>query len=252
MRKLQQRDIELLTLVGRFRMLTRGQVRQLLFASTSNSIVSRCIDRLVSREYLGVERLHGNGIQLLWLTRRGRQLLIDGGVPRADLFVASGPVAAKDLSHSEAIGDVAVWLASRSPVPDEVLPAWALQRTFEGRLRTIPDLLAIWRGEVTVALAIEVDRGTEGLSRVFAPKLAQLSDAIASMFGSDSSILAIVPSASRRDRLRELTVDAVVPVHVETYEVLTRSAKSSSRFGKPERAAGTELSSAPAAGLSGD
>src|SRR5512143_1382158 len=98
-RRLPARDLELLRIVGRFRMLSRAQVKRWLFAGLSDPIVTRCIDRLASRGYLGVERLHGNGIQVLWLLREGRDLLIDTGTPAADLFVATGPAAAKDFEH---------------------------------------------------------------------------------------------------------------------------------------------------------
>src|ERR1044071_7158400 len=131
-RKPPERDIHVLHAVGRFRMLTRPQLKRWFFSGVSEPGVSRFIDRLAGRGLLGVERLHGNGFQVLWLTRRGREFLVHHGVPEVDLFTAMGPVAAKDFEHTVEIGNVAVWLAKRVPPPDELLPAWAFQRLFSG------------------------------------------------------------------------------------------------------------------------
>jgi hypothetical protein len=73
------RDIEAYVLVGRFRMLTRQQLKSWLFAEVSETMVTRFFDRSAERGYLGVERLQGNGIQVCWLTKKGRDFLVDGG-----------------------------------------------------------------------------------------------------------------------------------------------------------------------------
>src|SRR5947209_4987487 len=124
-------------------MLTRPQVKRWFFENVSEPVVTRFVERGVRDGYLGVERLHGNGMQVLWLTRKGRDMLAACGVPAADLFPATGPAAAKDFQHTMEIGNTALWLMKRTPAPDELLPAWALQRYFGGRLRAIPDLLAV-------------------------------------------------------------------------------------------------------------
>jgi protein involved in plasmid replication-relaxation len=172
--KLSARDLEVLTAIGRFRMLTRPQVKRWFFESVSEPVVTRFIGRGTRDGLLGVERLHGNGTQLFWLTRKGRDVLVAHGVAAAELFPTSGPVAAKDFEHTAEIGNVAVWLMKRMPAPDELLPAWALQRYFSGQLQAIPDLLALWRTPAA-ALAVEVDLGTEPVATVLLPKLALLS-----------------------------------------------------------------------------
>jgi len=171
--KLSARDLEVLTAIGRFRMLTRPQVKRWFFDSVSEPVVTRFIERGSRGGHLGVERLHGNGMQVLWLTRKGRDALVAQGIPAADLFPATGPAAAKDFEHTLEIGNAAVWLMKRSPAPDELLPAWALQRYFSGRLTAIPDLLVLWRNPAA-ALAVEVDLGTEPVTTVLLPKLALL------------------------------------------------------------------------------
>jgi hypothetical protein len=141
-------------------MLTRPQVKRWLFAEVSEPVVTRSIARLAGSGCLGVERIGGNGMQVLWLTRKGREMLAGLDVPVGDLFPGSGPAAAKDFAHTVEIGNAAVWLHSRTPRPDEVIPAWQLQRIFHGNLAAIPDLLALWRAPAAV-LAAEIDLGTE-------------------------------------------------------------------------------------------
>jgi hypothetical protein len=95
------RDIEAYVLAGRFRMLTRQQLKGWLFPDVTEAMVTRFFDRSTERGYLGVERLQGNGIQVCWLTKKGREFLVDGGhAAIADLFPASGPVPAKDFEHT--------------------------------------------------------------------------------------------------------------------------------------------------------
>jgi len=218
-RKLPARDVELLRIVGRFRMLSRAQVKRWLFVGLSDPIVSRCIDRLSSRGYLGVERLHGNGIQVMWLRREGKEFLIDHHTPAADLFAANGPAAAKDFEHTLAIGDVAAWLATKIMPPDEFLPAWAVQRVFSGVSKSIPDLVAIWRDEASAQSAavmlVEVDLGTEPIKSVLGPKLQNLCTLAAELFrGAVVAIVAFVPSERRRDSLQKLASEIQVNLEV--------------------------------------
>lgn len=197
--KLSARDLEVLTAIGRFRMLTRPQVKRWFFESVSEPVVTRFIERGKREGLLGVERLHGNGMQILWLTRKGRDVLVASCVPAADLFPATGPAAAKDFAHTAEIGNVAVWLVKRTPSPDELLPAWALQRYFGGKLAAVPDLLALWRTPAA-ALAVEVDLGTEPLATVLLPKLSVLGRSLGEWTPVElTTILVLVPSERRRE-----------------------------------------------------
>lgn len=213
--KVSLRDLNVLTAIGRFRMLTRPQVKRWFFEKVSEPVVTRFIERGTRDGYLGVERLHGNGMQVLWLTRKGHDMLLGRGVTAADLFPATGPAAAKDFQHTVEIANTAVWLMKQTPAPDELLPAWALQRYFAGRLRAIPDLLALWR-EPAAALAVEVDLGTEPFATVLLPKLALLSGSMGEQFPSEwATILVLVPSERRREALRNGVGDNSVPIAVE-------------------------------------
>jgi protein involved in plasmid replication-relaxation len=218
-RKLPPRDVELLRIVGRFRMLSRAQVKRWLFAGLSDPIVTRCIDRLASRGYLGVERLHGNGIQVLWLCRAGKELLIDNGMPAVDLFAATRPATAKDFEHTLAMGDVAAWLATKNPAPDELLPAWAVQRVFGGVSKSIPDLVAIWRDPTgfrpVAAMLVEVDLGTEPIKSVLGPKLENLTALANNEFrGAAIATIIFVLSERRRDSIQRLASESDMLIHI--------------------------------------
>src|ERR1043166_8688155 len=157
------RDIEAYVLVGRFRMLMRQQLKGWLFADVSETMVTRFFDRSTERGYLGVERLQGNGIQVCWLTKKGRDFLVDGEhAATPDLFPASGAVPAKDFAHTVEIVNAALAMHRRTPPPDELLPAWAVQRLFAGKLTVWPDLLCLWKPrdyDPGSALAIGGDLG---------------------------------------------------------------------------------------------
>src|ERR1043165_3892261 len=137
--RLTPRDQEILGAVGRFRMLTREQVKRWFFAEVSEPVVTGVLARLARHGWLGVERIAGNGMQVLWLSPKGRDLLVDQGRPPFDLFPARGPVPAKDFAHTVEIGNTAAWLMEQVPLPDELLPAWQLQRLYGGRISPIPD-----------------------------------------------------------------------------------------------------------------
>lgn len=222
---LLERDAVVLAAIGRFRMLTRPQVKRWLFPDVSEPVVTRFVKRMETAAYLGVSRIGGNGIQVFWLTRKGRDALVTRGVSAADLFPASGPAAAKDFEHTIAIGEAAVWLSVRDRAPDELLPAWALARYFGGTLDAIPDLLALWRSTSAgpaCTLAIEVDLGTEPLRSVLLPKLVELSSVLHRWIPAGPlTILVLVAGSRRRDSLRlalgTLDREVVVEVAVEAF-----------------------------------
>jgi hypothetical protein len=202
-------------------MLTRPQVKRWFFGSVSEPVVTRFLQRTQHSGHLGVARLGGNGLQVLWLTRKGRDALVARGTSTADLFPGTGPAAAKDFDHTVAIGEAAIWLALRTPAPDELLPAWALARFFGGSLAAIPDVLALWspKGDVrstVAALAVEVDLGTEPLGSVLVPKLGALQAVLdVWMPGVLPTILVLVPGIRRRDALRSMLGDVARRAAVE-------------------------------------
>lgn len=229
--KLLSRDTEVLGAIGRFRMLTRQQVKRWFFHDVSEPVVTRFFQRSMTAGYLGVERLGGNGIQVAWLTRKGRDVLVQIGVSRADLFPATRPAAAKDFDHTVAIGDLAIWLARRTPTPDELLPAWMIARLFSGRLSVVPDLLALWRpvgARPAAALAVEVDLATEPLGSVFLPKLQSLERNLkAWMPDALSTILVLVPSTRRQESLRAMLGESGERVAVELLAGVKSDVKTS-------------------------
>jgi hypothetical protein len=225
------RDIEAYVLIGRFRMLTRQQLKGWLFAEVSETMVTRFFDRATERGYLGVERLHGNGMQVCWLTKKGRDFLVDGGYAVAsDLFPASGTVPAKDFAHTVEIVNAALAMRRRTPAPDELLPAWAVQRLFAGKLTVWPDLLCLWKpnGDGGSAVAIEVDLGGEPVKTVLVPKTLELIGFLTGWTAdATAAILLLTATARRRDSIREALAPAVgaFPLAVETLAAFSADAR---------------------------
>jgi hypothetical protein len=224
------RDIEAYILVGRFRKLTRQQLKSWLFAEVSETMVTRFFDRATERGYLGVERLHGNGMQVCWLTKKGRDFLVDGvHAAASDLFPASGPVPAKDFAHTMEIVNAALAMRRRTPAPDETLPAWAIQRLFAVTLTVWPDLLCLWKPHIDdpgSALAIEVDLGGEPVKTVLVPKTLELIDLLTGWTaGAPAAILLLTATARRRDSLRGALANAArdFPLAVETLGALSEN-----------------------------
>lgn len=209
------RDLEVLRGVGRFRMLTRPQLKRWFFAEVSDPVVTRTVARLTKKGALGAVRLGGNGVQVVWLTKRGTDLLASHDVATGDLFPANGPAAAKDFGHTVEIANAALWLESLTPAPQEVVPAWHLQRMFKGRLVVVPDLLAIWTTPAA-ALAVEIDLGTEPVVTVLVPKLKSLGDSLTTQFADAlRSIVIFVPGERRAKSLREAVPDLGMAVAVQ-------------------------------------
>lgn len=206
--RLLPRDIAAYALIGGFRMLTRQQLKGWLFDGVSETMVTRFFERATERGYLGVERLQGNGIQVCWLTKKGCDFLVDGGHASAsDLFPASGRVPAKDFAHTVEIGNAALAMYRRTPPPDELLPAWAIQRLFAGKLPVWPDLLCLWKprgDDPGSALAIEVDLGGEPVKTVLVPKTLELVGFLRNWTaGAPAAILLLTATRRRRDSLCE-------------------------------------------------
>lgn len=216
------RDRAALSVIGRFRMMTRVQIHGFAFPGRAENVVKRFVDRLTARGFLGAARLHGSGAQLLWCTPAGRDHLVETGVGAAEMFFpARGPVAAKDLAHTLAIGDAALSCLRRGQAGDEMIPAWMLQRMVAGRLSVIPDLLCLTRprlGARGAVLAVEVDLGGEGVRSVFLPKLAELAHALPTISPAAAvAILVLTSAVRRRDALlRGLALAKLrLPVAVE-------------------------------------
>lgn len=216
------RDLEVLRTVGRFRMLTRPQLKRWIFPDVTEPVVTRSVARLAKIGYLGAERLGGNGVQVLWLTKKGRDFLASADLPVGDLFPASAPVAAKDFAHTIEIANAALWLRSLTPPPEELVPAWQLQRIFGGVLPAVPDLLAIWRHPLA-ALAVEIDLGTESVTTVLVPKLATLVSWLRVQFADAvAAVHVLVPGERRAKTLRDALLDASVMITVGILEEASR------------------------------
>jgi hypothetical protein len=219
--RLLSRDLAALTTIGIFRMLTRAQLKAWHFESVSDTVVRRFVDRMVEGGFLGQERINRNGVQVVWLTQVGADLLVDhAAVSRDDLFPARGPVAAKDFAHTTAIVDAALAVQRRGFRSDLILPAWALQRAQGGRAEVFPDLLCLARPSATspgAALAVEVDLGGEPIGSVLVPKTEKLATFLGPYRGSTLVILLLTVGSRRRAAIEQALrkIGISVPISVE-------------------------------------
>jgi hypothetical protein len=221
--RLLPRDLAALTTIGVFRMLTRTQLQAWHFEAVSETVVRRFIDRMSERRCLGAERINRNGVQVVWLTQAGADLLVDeAGVPRTDLFPARGPVAAKDFGHTTAIVDAALAVRRRGFPFNLMLPAWALQRAQGGHAAVFPDLLCLARATATdpgAALAVEVDLGGEPIGSVLVPKTEKLAAFLAPYCGSALAILLLTVGSRRRAAIEHALGKAAIPVPILVAEL---------------------------------
>ena len=222
----EQRAFDALATVARFRMLLRRQIKRWKFPLVSDTIVKRWTDRMQAAGYLGTERSARNGVQYLWCTQKGRDVLVEHGYQAADLFPARGPVAAKDLQHTLYTVDAAIALHERSNGADALYPAWALQRLYGGSLRAVPDLLALSAGGYGTdakAVAVEVDLSTES-HRVVVAKFVALEMWLRPYsVRSSAAILVLTNGRRRRGSLAAALARARVeiPFAVDLLETFT-------------------------------
>lgn len=215
----RERDLRTLLLPARMKMLHRKHLKDIGFTDVSETVVKRALDRLVERKLLGLERLHGNGPQVIWCTQAGADLLVaENAALPADLFPARGPVAGKDFDHHSAILDALTALHARGYHADKTYPAWQLQRLHDGAMTVIPDLLHLDSEEAEdrkVALAVEVDLATEPLRSVLVPKTRALADFLAG-YGRDSrlGILILTRGGRRASSIKAAIEPLGLPVSV--------------------------------------
>jgi hypothetical protein len=214
---LSERDIAALRFIGRGAEVAQYQLHEGVFGNVSEVIVSRFVGRAAARDLVSVSRWRGIGINRLRLTRRGRAILIANGVDPLEIFVPSSPIADGHIEHHLWIVDVLAVLGRVIPKPDVLVPAWALERRFTPRPAAIPDVLASFSltNGGSLLLAVEVDRGSESIASVFAPKLRELCSVLENWAGGATSVIVVFTRGARRREAIQARV-AKFPVQIVT------------------------------------
>lgn len=196
------RDIDLLDFTGFHYQVSQGQGHAAIFPGLSEVVVTRRVRSLAADGLLVVDRVNKTGINLLRLTEKGRDLLVDTGRTQSDYFVPRKPVALKDLAHTLWINDISVMLRSFEPRPITVLPAWQLQRRWVPSPGAIPDLLAIYDLPTIgkrLVIPIEVDLGAERLKATFLPKLGMCAGLLTNEWAPyDPGVIFVFTKGRRR------------------------------------------------------
>ncbi len=197
---LSERDIAALQFIGRGAEVAQYQLHEAVFGRVSEVVVSRFVRRVSARGLVSVSRWRGIGINRLRLSMRGRASLIANGVDPSEIFVPHNPIADGHIEHHLWIVDVLTVLGRAKPKADVLVPAWALERRFTPRPAAIPDVLASFslpRGD-SLLLAVEIDRGSESIASVFAPKLQALCAVLEGWAGSAASAVVVFTRGARR------------------------------------------------------
>lgn len=210
--ELSARDLAALKFIGMW-ICAQYQLALHVFPGVSETVVSRCVRRLLGLGLIAVERWNRIGLNMLRLRTAGMRLLEERGLATADeLFVPRSAVATKDLRHHLWIGDVGLAFAAL-PVDFTVLPCWALRRRFAGQKIPIPDLLAVGKhGSRTIA--VEVDLGSER-TKWLAEKLVVLAETVHAIRGDGTAgIIVLTVGEKRIASLAAQITETAVPVVV--------------------------------------
>jgi len=214
------RDLAALALIGKWKCIARHHLKAWIFPEVSDTMASRFVERMTERGYLGAKRLNGIGTQLLWLTPAGRDFLCEHGTPASTLYPARSAVSLKDLDHTLAIVSAGFALAQRFPAANAILPAWAIQRAFGGRIEAIPDVLVVSRAD-SMLLAVEIDVGGEPLN-VLAGKLAEMADCLLTEWSADArgGIVILTSGERRAANILATVADSISPAIAVAADVL--------------------------------
>jgi hypothetical protein len=213
------RDLAAGIWIGKGYEVAQYQLHEAVFPGRSAVVVSRFVRRWKERGLLAVERWNRIGMNRLRLTSKGRdQILLSGLATPEELFVPKRPVAPKDLAHRLWVNDLRVVLGGLPRKPDSILPHWAIERQFVPRWPAIPDLLSIYRGNLGLTLAVEVDLGGEPVGSVFVPKLRLLQEVLRDTSKGGRAAILILTSSDRRQSGIHAAVDSFsgsIPIGVE-------------------------------------
>lgn len=208
--ELSPRDLAALRFIGMW-ICAQYQLALHVFPSVSETVVSRCVQRLLALGLIAVERWNRIGLNMLRLRTAGLRLLEERGLAtQSELFVPRSAVATKDLRHHLWIVDVGLAFAAL-PGDYKVLPCWALRRRFAGQKVPVPDLLAVAKDGSRI-LAVEVDLGSER-TKWLSAKLATLATTVDELRGHGrAGIVVFTVGEKRIGSLRAQIEGSSIPI----------------------------------------
>lgn len=219
--ELSERDLAALRFIGMW-ICAQYQLALYVFPSVSETVVSRCVQRLLGLGLIAVERWNRIGLNMLRLRTAGLRLLEERRLAtQGELFVPRSAVATKDLRHHLWIVDVGLAFAGL-PGDYKVLPCWALRRRFAGQKVPVPDLLAVAK-DGSRTIAVEVDLGSER-TKWLSEKLGGLALTIEAIRGhGNAGIIVFTVGEKRIASLRaQIGANATPTVVVALPSVLGR------------------------------
>lgn len=189
-------DIPGLTKLGRLGCATGPQIRFEAYGGCKETLFARRLARWKRRGWVGVTRFLGQGANILWLTQKGADALVDGGhATAAELFPRARAVPPKDLPHYLWVVDLTLLAWRGIPLPAATVePSWQLQRRHDPAPEAIADLLLSTPlrdpGQKNL-FAFEVDTGSEGVG-VFLAKLEKLERVLRGWAGEHGKAVVMI------------------------------------------------------------
>jgi hypothetical protein len=228
--ELQERDIELLRALARLRLARTRHLTELCFAGIRRDTAQRRLRALFDSGYLDATSPSLASENLYSLGPLGRALVRESGETVL-------PLPRGGLAHH--LGIVQTWAALAScGIPELALeltrPDWELRAEFGARgLAVVPDLFVVLRlREAALALAVEVDLGTEPLRvlRAKARAYERLRGGPGGLFGWQRFALAVVLGDGRRKEAVERVLRREYDADCATWTLVESPVSSIRKF----------------------
>lgn len=192
--RLSLRDVRALAFIALMGACAQYQLALAIFFGLSEVVVSRCVRRLFRLGLIDLLRWNGRGVNLLRVRAAGRDVLLESGVEEQRIFQVRWPTTST-LPHRLWIIDV--YLALQRIGWSQIRTCWMLRRAFAGEKRPVPDLL-VRSPDRKRLLAVEVDRGTESVRDIVAPRQAALETSLAALADHATPHVLFLTSGPRR------------------------------------------------------
>lgn len=175
---LLERDQDVLLLIGLVGYLSTAQVARELFPSEDRA--RRRLRRLFDARLVTITIASSTAPNLVSLTPQGRNLVLERHPDLAARLTLPGTIRLAGVAHHLAVVDARLYLAALGRLTGSPLLAWSnahgdlVRRLGFPRFGLVPDGVAeLARGQDVFRVAVEVDRGTEGVSGALSAKLAR-------------------------------------------------------------------------------
>jgi len=180
---LMERDRDVLLLIGIAGYLSTAQVARELFPSEDRA--RRRLRRLFDARLIAITVGSSTAPNLVSLTPPGRDLVLERHPELAGRVTLPGTIRLAGVAHHLAVVDARLYIAALGCSSGTPLLAWSNAHGDLVRQLGFPDyglvpdgVAELAQGEVVFRVAVEVDRGTEGVSGALSAKLSRYREVL--------------------------------------------------------------------------